>query len=124
LYNPDGTLKPPHQWDDDTAAAVAGVETEERTASLAVAGNAMKAVPVSTKRVKLWDNAKAVAMAMEHLGLNQKLTLETVLSVLPADVAQLIRQAIAAVASPDARAGGPTANAGGASGSPSHVPNS
>ena len=29
LYRDDGTLKPPHEWDDETAAAVAGVEVFE-----------------------------------------------------------------------------------------------
>ena len=28
-YRPDGTLKLPHEWDDETAAVIAGIETTE-----------------------------------------------------------------------------------------------
>src|SRR5438132_1475155 len=31
LYRPDGTLKSPHEWDTDLAAAVSAVETDETT---------------------------------------------------------------------------------------------
>lgn len=31
LYNSDGTLKAPQEWDDDAAAAVSGVDVEERS---------------------------------------------------------------------------------------------
>src|SRR4051812_28501930 len=33
LYRPDGTLKSPDEWDEATAATIAGVETEEEHAA-------------------------------------------------------------------------------------------
>jgi phage terminase small subunit len=65
LYRPDGTLKAPHEWDDDTAAAVAGVEVfeeyEGRGASRRLVGH--------TRKVRLWDKNSALDKILRHLGL-------------------------------------------------------
>lgn len=69
LYKDDGiTLKQPHEWDDDTAACVAGVEVTEEFAGK---GDQRELVGY-TKRVKQWDKLGAIDKAMKHLGLFEK----------------------------------------------------
>lgn len=68
LYREDGTLKRPDEWDDDTAAAVAGVEVleefEGRGESRELIGH--------TKKLKLWDKNAALDKAAKHLGLYER----------------------------------------------------
>lgn len=64
LYRPDGTLKSPAEWDDDTAAMVAAVESVE------IAGE--KDATLYTKKVKLWDKNSALEKAMKHLGMFER----------------------------------------------------
>jgi phage terminase small subunit len=64
LFNTDGSLKPPVEWDDATAAAVAGlqvVELEGRGEGQAKIGQ--------VKKLKMLDKTKA----LELLGRHQKL---------------------------------------------------
>lgn len=69
LYKEDGvTLKQPHEWDDDTAACVSGVEVTEEFAGR---GEERELVGY-TKRVKQWDKLAAIEKAMKHLGLFEK----------------------------------------------------
>lgn len=56
LFRPNGSPKPPHEWDADTAAAVAVVDTRERGGR-------------RTHRVKLVDRLKALELLGKHLGL-------------------------------------------------------
>lgn len=91
LYNPDGSLKPLDEWDPDAAACVASIETEEIWAGR---GEDRRQIGV-TRRVKLWDKTKALALAMDHLGLTQKPTLDAILIFLPVDVAAAVRASIA-----------------------------
>jgi phage terminase small subunit len=64
LYRPDGTLKLPHEWDDDTAASVAGVETQEQL------GREDGDTPVVlTRKVKRWDKKGSLELLGRHLGL-------------------------------------------------------
>lgn len=66
LYRPDGTLKPPCEWDDDTAAAVASVETdEERTTGL----TGQTSTVVTTTKVKRHDKRGPLELLGKHLGL-------------------------------------------------------
>lgn len=58
LYNPDGSLKMPHEWDDDTAAAVSSIEVTE------VAG-----MPMAVKKSKLHGKVEALNLAAKRLGL-------------------------------------------------------
>lgn len=63
-YNDDGILKPVHEWDDDTAAAIAGLETKELyegTGDTRVNVGVLSAVKLSDKRAALCD-------VMRHLG--------------------------------------------------------
>jgi phage terminase small subunit len=70
-FNDDGTLKKPHDWDDDTAAAMAGVDT-----STTAIGGAEDPATLTTKKVKVFDKSTALTLAMRHLGmLNDKLEL-------------------------------------------------
>jgi phage terminase small subunit len=66
LYNDDGSLKDPQDWDDDLAAAVASVETlEERDRET-------KEVTGWTRKVKLHSKTAALADAGKHLGFFEK----------------------------------------------------
>lgn len=68
-FREDGTLKLPHEWDDDTAAAMAGVDTT--TSSV---GGDDSPITLTTKKVKVFDKSAALTLAMRHLGmLNDKL---------------------------------------------------
>lgn len=66
LFDDDGNLRPLSQLDDDTAACVATVETEELTADI------MNDKPVTigrTRKIKLWDKMKGLEMLAKHYGL-------------------------------------------------------
>ncbi len=68
LYNADGTMKHPTEWDDDTAAAVTGFEvTEEFDGS-----GADRVRSGLTKKVKWLDKNTARDQAMKHLGLYER----------------------------------------------------
>lgn len=58
LYNTDGTLKMPHEWDDATAAAVAAVEVTE-----------LAGIPMAVKKTKLHGKVEALSLAAKRLGL-------------------------------------------------------
>lgn len=66
LYRPDGTLKPPAEWDDDTAAAVAAVETVEEVETSA---DLSKQTVTTTRKVKRWDKPATLHHLMKHLGM-------------------------------------------------------
>ena len=78
-YRPDGTLKAPHEWDDDTDASIAGVETVEERAGGAEEqregqphGGALKrsrAAAAAVRKVKRWDKTKALELLGRHLGM-------------------------------------------------------
>jgi phage terminase small subunit len=77
-YNEDGTLKLPSELDDDTAAAMAGMET--LTTNL---GGSEGDTPdsLTTKKVKIFDKKGALELCMRHLGmLNDKLDLNAKVS--------------------------------------------
>lgn len=60
FYRLDGTLKPITELDDDAAAAVASLESDEITAGESVIG--------ATRKLKFWDKNQALEKAMKHLG--------------------------------------------------------
>lgn len=64
LFNSDGSMKPLHELDDDTAAMVAAVDVQEMKADGEVYG--------LVKKVKLWDKNSALDKAMKHLGLFER----------------------------------------------------
>lgn len=83
LYRPDGSLKAPHEWDEATAAAIAGVETEEAFNRVAPAQsqqqpqpqggsltrNTAQGEPIRTHKVKRWDKLRALELLCKHFGL-------------------------------------------------------
>lgn len=63
LYDADGLMLPPHQWPDDVAMAVAGIEADEIAQQ--VDG---KTVHMGyTRKVKLWGKLDAIEKALKLL---------------------------------------------------------
>lgn len=59
-----GTLKNPHEWDDDTAAAIAGVEVVTRTS-----GYGDDAEIEYVHKIRHWDKKAALDSMAKHLGM-------------------------------------------------------
>jgi phage terminase small subunit len=68
LYNEDGLLKLPHEWDDDSAATVAGVEILEEFDGT---GRDRRLIGY-TKKLKVWDKNAALEKAMKFHGLYER----------------------------------------------------
>lgn len=64
LYNTDGTLKKPHELDDEAASVLAGVDTT--TTNI---GGADDDTSLVTKKAKVFDKTAALTLAMRHLGM-------------------------------------------------------
>ena len=65
LYNEYGSLKLPSEWDDDEAAAIAGVEVLEE-----FSGRGEDRTLIGhTKKIKLFDKIKALELLARHLGI-------------------------------------------------------
>lgn len=62
LYRPDGTLRPPHELDDDTAPGLAGVEYREMI-------NAEGERVGSISKYKHIDSGRDLEMLAKHLGI-------------------------------------------------------
>ena len=68
LYHDDGTLKRPHELDDEAAAVLSAVEVTETMGG-------EESAPLTTKRAKVFDKVQAMTLAMRHLGmLNDKIS--------------------------------------------------
>jgi len=68
-FNTDGTLKPLHEMDDDTAAALAGLDAIELREDGAAIG--------TLKKLKLSDKTAALTLLMRHMGmLNDKMRMQ------------------------------------------------
>lgn len=65
LYDENGNLRPVHQLDDDTAASIAGIETDELWDG---SGEDRAQIGV-TRKVKRFDKTKALEMLGRHFGL-------------------------------------------------------
>jgi phage terminase small subunit len=67
LYRDDGSLKPPSEWDDATAAVIAGVEIGE------IWGNEgkKKIIIGQTKKVKVVDPLRSLEVLLKVLGLQK-----------------------------------------------------
>lgn len=64
LFDAEGNLKPVHQLDDDTAAAVASVDMETHWV-----GRGENAVPVSVKKVRTVDKMASLNLLAKHFKL-------------------------------------------------------
>ncbi len=74
IYREDGSLKPVHEMDADTAASIAGMEFEERMEKhieedLATGEPVIKWVPVRTVKVKRYDKNPALLTLAKHFKL-------------------------------------------------------
>lgn len=58
-FNADGSLKPIHEFDDDTAAAIAGIEVSETSGGDGSAG--------TLKKIKLSDKRASLELCGRHL---------------------------------------------------------
>lgn len=67
LYTPAGTLKAIKDWDDESAAVVASVETEDSRAAVRDSGEVEESSQV--KKLKLWDKNTALGNAMRFHGM-------------------------------------------------------
>jgi phage terminase small subunit len=65
LYRADGNIKRPDEWDDDTAAAIGGIEVNEEFTGR----GEDRELSGYTKKIKIWDKNAALEKAMKHLGL-------------------------------------------------------
>lgn len=64
LFNADGSMKPLHEMDDDTAAMVAAIDVQDIVIGDKQIGQ--------IKKIKLWDKNSALDKAMKHLGLFER----------------------------------------------------
>lgn len=65
LYNEDGSLKLPHEWSDEAAAAVAGVEVLEEFSGKGKA----RTLVGHTKKIRVFDKVRALELLSKHLGI-------------------------------------------------------
>lgn len=65
LYRDDGSMKAPHELDDDAAAVLSGVEVLEEFDGI----GAERSLIGHTKKAKVWDKGNALTLAMRHLGM-------------------------------------------------------
>lgn len=73
LYDEAGNLKKPHELDDDTAAALVGIDTQETST------NGEDASIIITRKAKVIERTAALTLAMRHLGmLKDKLEIEDI----------------------------------------------
>ena len=72
LYNEDGSLKSPVEWDDEAAAVLAGMDVVEMAGGMAVGKEGIQHVPMYTKKVKTLDKVAALTLVMRHLGMFEK----------------------------------------------------
>lgn len=74
LYSETGELKRPDEWDDDTAAAVASVETVRRQSGEVDDNGDM--IYETVLKVKLWDKVKALELLGRHQDIYNEVTPE------------------------------------------------
>jgi phage terminase small subunit len=77
LHHPDGRLKGPQDWDDDTAAQIAGIElTQTRTTatSASTTGSITDTtahIEERTVKVRRWDKIKALDRLATYVGMDR-----------------------------------------------------
>jgi phage terminase small subunit len=110
ILNEDGSLKPVSEWDDEAAACVASIETDEIWGTEGRGPDRTRVQVGVTRKIRFWDKAKALDLLMDHLGLTQRPTLESLLIFFPPDRAERIRQFLARGVGGPATGGGPGAD--------------
>ncbi|GAA4475545.1 terminase small subunit [Gluconacetobacter asukensis] len=66
LFDDAGRLLQPHEWDDDTAAAVASIEVDQRK------DPGPDGDRYTVTKIKAWDKNSALEKLMKHLGLYER----------------------------------------------------
>lgn len=84
LYHADGRMKAIHELDDDSAACVAMVESDEITVGEQVIGN--------TKKLKVWDKNSALDKAMKFHGLYERDNEQQKPAEVPMDLTETARR--------------------------------
>lgn len=80
LYRPDGSMKPVHEWDDETAAAIIGIESEEsvlneaKQSEMDLGDGPDYIERVVTRKIKWTNKVNALSLAAEMLGLKRAQT--------------------------------------------------
>lgn len=87
-YNEDGTLKPIHELDDDAAAALAGVETDE----LFEMQGKKKVFTGYSRKIKRWDAVRALEGLVKVLGFNAPVKFEGEIKAPPPDMSKLSKE--------------------------------
>jgi phage terminase small subunit len=78
-FNDDGSLKPINELDDDTAAAIAGMDIVEMAGAAGMGPDGVDHIPLQTKKIKLAEKKGAIELLMRHMGmLNDKLEIKNV----------------------------------------------
>ncbi len=67
LFGPNGELLPPTELDDDTAAAIAGIEVKTEIISEEKGGGSER-----TSKIKMSDRMRALELLGKHLGMFDK----------------------------------------------------
>lgn len=65
MFREDGSLKPPGEWDDEAAAAVASIEVEE----IFEGRGADRKLVGYLKKIRLWDKNRALDVLSKHTGV-------------------------------------------------------
>lgn len=68
-FDESGTLKPIHELDDETAAAIAGLDIVENAGNMEISGEGVRHIPTVTKKIKLSDKKGALDSLARHLGM-------------------------------------------------------
>lgn len=67
LYNEDGSLKPVHELDDESATAIAGIESFEKYDSNGAPEGVLKKIKLTDRRAALCDVARHLGMFIEKI---------------------------------------------------------
>ncbi|WP_020469710.1 terminase small subunit [Zavarzinella formosa] len=68
-YDNEGHLKPIHELDDDTAAAIAAIDVVENQAGAEIGSNGIRIIDSYTKKLKFVDKKAALDSLAKHLGM-------------------------------------------------------
>ena len=68
LFDTDGKMLPPSAWDDDTAAAIAGLEISEQYDWI----DGQKVPSGQLKKIRLWSKPENLTLLAKHLRLLQE----------------------------------------------------
>lgn len=68
-FDEQGNLKPVHELDDNTAAAIAGIDVVENLGGMTVSEDGVRRIDSFTKKVRLSDKRAALSDLAKYLGM-------------------------------------------------------